>query len=207
MSKIKNNEITHTGNSGTSNIVLGSAGQVTTQGVLTPTGGLSDNCIDGANIALGSDAAGDIMYYNGTDYIRLGKGSTGHYLKQGGSNAPEWAAITSVDTNALAKAWITFSGDTSNTTRDHYNIASVTDNGAGDYTFTFDTDFANINYCGACTQSFQWQRNSNLTGSGFASLLAFRYRAVGSCRVQNVQASGGSHMDIDDLNIVWFGDQ
>ena len=86
MSQIKNNEITHTGNSGTSNIVLGSAGQVTTQGVLTPTGGLSDNCIDGANIALGSDAAGDIMYYNGTDYIRLGKGTTGHYLKQGPSN-------------------------------------------------------------------------------------------------------------------------
>ena len=91
MTKVKNNELTHTANSGTSNIILGSSGQVTTQGVLTPTGGLSDNCIDGANIALGSDAAGDIMYYNGTDYVRLGKGTNGHYLKQGTSNAPEWA--------------------------------------------------------------------------------------------------------------------
>jgi len=34
MSQIKNNEITHTGNSGTSNIVLGSSGQVTVAGVL-----------------------------------------------------------------------------------------------------------------------------------------------------------------------------
>ena len=93
MTKIQNNELTHTANSGTSNIILGSSGQVTTQGVLTPTGGLSDNCIDGANIALGSDAAGDIMYYNGTDYVRLAKGTNGHYLKQGSSNAPEWAAL------------------------------------------------------------------------------------------------------------------
>ena len=97
MTKIQNNELTHTANSGTSNIILGSSGQVTTQGVLTPTGGLSDNCIDGANIALGSDAAGDIMYYNGTDYVRLGKGTNGHYLKQGSSNAPEWAAVSAAN--------------------------------------------------------------------------------------------------------------
>ncbi len=107
MSQIKNNEITHTGNSGTSNIILGSSGQVTTQGVLTPTGGLSDNCIDGANIALGSDAAGDIMYYNGTDYIRLAKGSAGQVLTMNsGASAPEWstpaAGITSAQNFRLA---------------------------------------------------------------------------------------------------------
>ena len=93
MTKIQNNELTHTANSGTSNIILGSSGQVTIQGVLTTTGGLADNSVDGANIALGSDAAGDIMYYNGTDYVRLAKGTNGHYLKQGSSNAPEWAAV------------------------------------------------------------------------------------------------------------------
>ena len=93
MTKVQNNELTHTANSGTSNIILGSSGQVTIQGVLTTTGGLADNSVDGANIALGSDAAGDIMYYNGTDYVRLAKGTNGHYLKQGSSNAPEWAAV------------------------------------------------------------------------------------------------------------------
>ncbi len=91
MSQIKNNEITHTGNSGTSNIVLGSAGQVTVQGVLTTTGGLADNSVDGANIALGSDAQGDIMYYNGTDYVRLAKGTAGQaLLMNSGATAPEW---------------------------------------------------------------------------------------------------------------------
>ena len=57
------------------------------------TADIADNQITGAKIQLGSDAAGDIMYYNGTDYVRLGKGTNGHYLKQGTSNAPEWAAV------------------------------------------------------------------------------------------------------------------
>jgi len=31
---------------------------------------ITDNTIDGTKIALGSDTTGDIMYYNGTDWIR-----------------------------------------------------------------------------------------------------------------------------------------
>ncbi len=82
MSKIKNNEITHTGNSGTSNIVLGSSGQVTMAGDFTPS-----------KLKLGSDAAGDTMYSNGTQYVRLAKGSAGQVLKMNaGATAPEWGA-------------------------------------------------------------------------------------------------------------------
>ncbi len=55
-----------------------------------------DNTVTGAKIALGSDAQGDIMYYNGTDYIRLGKGSASQQLRiNSGATAPEWATITS----------------------------------------------------------------------------------------------------------------
>ena len=80
MSQIKNNEITHTGNSGTSNIVLGSAGQVTMAGDFTPS-----------RLKLGSDAAGDTMYSNGTQYVRLAKGTAGQVLKMNaGATAPEW---------------------------------------------------------------------------------------------------------------------
>ena len=49
------------------------------------------NSITGDKIALGSDASGDIMYYNGTDYVRLAKGSDGEVLKLA-SGAPSWAA-------------------------------------------------------------------------------------------------------------------
>ena len=50
-----------------------------------------NNAVTGAKIAMGSDAAGDVLYYNGTDYVRLPKGQSGHVLTQGAS-APSWAA-------------------------------------------------------------------------------------------------------------------
>jgi hypothetical protein len=70
----------------------------------------ANNSVSGDKIALGSDAAGDIMYYNGTDYVRLAKGTNGHYLKQGSSNAPEWAAVASTPTD------ITVADESSDTT-------------------------------------------------------------------------------------------
>ena len=60
------------------------------------TGTVSDiqiaaNAVDGTHIALGSDAAGDVMYYNGTNYIRLAKGTNGEVLTLA-SGVPSWAA-------------------------------------------------------------------------------------------------------------------
>ena len=57
-------------------------------------GGLPDNTVDGGNLAMGSDAAGDILYYNGTDYIRLAKGTDGQILKLA-SGVPTWADASS----------------------------------------------------------------------------------------------------------------
>ena len=51
---------------------------------------IADNSITGAKIAMGSDAAGDILYYNGTDYIRLAKGTDGQVLKLA-SGVPTWS--------------------------------------------------------------------------------------------------------------------
>ncbi len=52
---------------------------------------ISDNAVNGAKIAMGSDARGDILYYNGTDYARLAKGSSGQVLTMG-ANDPAWSA-------------------------------------------------------------------------------------------------------------------
>ena len=39
-----------------------------------------------------SQAAGDILYHNGTGYVRLGIGTAGQTLKvNAGASAPEWA--------------------------------------------------------------------------------------------------------------------
>tara|TARA_Y100000310_G_scaffold76257_2_gene72732 strand:- start:5679 stop:7736 length:2058 start_codon:yes stop_codon:yes gene_type:complete len=48
------------------------------------------NSVDGSMLALGSDASGDVMYYNGTDYVRLAKGSDDQVLTLA-SGVPSWA--------------------------------------------------------------------------------------------------------------------
>ena len=58
------------------------------------TAKVADNAVTGAKIAMGSDAAGDTLYYNGTDYVRLAKGTAGQVLKvNSGATAPEWGEM------------------------------------------------------------------------------------------------------------------
>ena len=57
---------------------------------------VGNNSITGAKIAMGGDVAGDVLYYNGTDYQRLGIGTAGQHLAtNSGATAPEWAAAPS----------------------------------------------------------------------------------------------------------------
>lgn len=56
---------------------------------------LADGAVDGAAIAMGSDAQGDILYYNGTAYARLAAGTSGQVLQTGGASAdPSWVSQT-----------------------------------------------------------------------------------------------------------------
>ena len=62
---------------------------------------ITDNAVDGTKIAMGSDAAGDVLYYDGTNYIRLGKGTAGQALvMNAGATAPEWGAGSSSSSNS-----------------------------------------------------------------------------------------------------------
>jgi len=46
-----------------------------------------------AGFSVGSDAAGDVLYHNGTSYVRLAKGTAGQVLTMdSGATAPEWAS-------------------------------------------------------------------------------------------------------------------
>ncbi len=51
------------------------------------TADIANNAVNGAKIAIGSDAQGDVIYYNGTDYVRLGAGTSGQFLKTQGVSA------------------------------------------------------------------------------------------------------------------------
>ena len=60
------------------------------------TAKIQDNAVTGAKIAMTSDAQGDILYYSGTDYVRLGAGTNGQALKTAGTGAnPAWGDVTS----------------------------------------------------------------------------------------------------------------
>ena len=58
---------------------------VATSGIATYASGNT------ANIAFGSNAEGDILYHNGTSFIRLPKGTDNYILKMNG-NVPNWEA-------------------------------------------------------------------------------------------------------------------
>jgi hypothetical protein len=56
------------------------------------TGLACTNCVAGTEIAFGSDAQGDVAYYNGTDWARLGAGTAGQILETAGAGAnPAWS--------------------------------------------------------------------------------------------------------------------
>ena len=76
--------------------------QVIYTGLTQAIGVPSDNTVSGSKIAMGSDAQGDTLYYNGTDYVRLPKGTASQVLKMNsGATAPEWAAdVDTTNTNA-----------------------------------------------------------------------------------------------------------
>ena len=64
---------------------------------------IANNAVDGTKIAMTSDAQGDVLFYGGTDYERLGPGTSGQFLKtQGASADPIWGTVTltTINTNA-----------------------------------------------------------------------------------------------------------
>ena len=78
-------------------------------GTITGTD-IADHSISGSQIALGGDAQGDIMHYDGTNWVRLGPATAGHLLQtQGSGQNPSWVAPP-VPTGVI----VMWSGTTSN---------------------------------------------------------------------------------------------
>ncbi|MFH0853944.1 MAG: hypothetical protein V1891_00405 [bacterium] len=63
---------------------------------------IADNSVDGTDIALASQAAGDIAYYNGTDWVRLASSTDGLVLTLDSNGWPSWAATIAALNNVSA---------------------------------------------------------------------------------------------------------
>jgi hypothetical protein len=88
-----------------------------------------------------------------------------------------------------------------------YNISGHTDHGVGDHTFTFDTAFANVNYTFAASGSHANADALGIIISGYDADLVLR--AVGSIRlwVHYGHYDAPVLLDVNDLDLVFFGDQ
>ena len=107
----------------------------------------------------------------------------------------EGSATTNLQ-QGLAKAWAAFDGSGTVEIDDSNNIASMTDNGTGDYTLTITNDMANANY--APVSSCQL----NGTSPDFVGAVS---KAVGSTEFHAAH-DNGSLSDMNDLYASWHGD-
>lgn len=104
----------------------------------------------------------------------------------------------------VAKAWVVFSGSGTPTILAGYNVASITDNGTGDYTINFTNAFSGTNYaCGgfATWKSGNWSSAVMQDETNLASTTASAYRI-------NVRDFATSlTVDAARVQVVCYGDQ
>ena len=105
-----------------------------------------------------------------------------------------------------AKAWINFdgTGTVADSVRDSFNVASVADNGTGEYTVTFDTDFANINYAISLTSSAD---NGTPNTGGSTCVDQDTLPTVGACKCIVLNTANGAKVDNEVQSAIFFGDQ
>ena len=103
----------------------------------------------------------------------------------------------------LVKGWIHFNGSGTPAIDDSFNVTgTITDNQTGDYSFTWDTDFATVSYAvgGFChldvTQCF-------LSGNDTSAALSFLTTGM---RVMTIDA-GGSRRDATSISVMAIGDR
>jgi hypothetical protein len=108
------------------------------------------------------------------------------------------AGTESVDTtyviNGSVKAWVNLDGTGTIAMRDSFNMASVTDNGTGDYTYTMTNSMNNANYAsvaagGTGTTAGQYGRQgpgtqyADVTTSSWTAECASNTYAVGDWNI------------------------
>ena len=93
---------------GTANYPLTTTGSNVLAFAQIDTTAIANNAVDGTKIAMGSDAAGDVLYNNGTDYVRLAKPGTpaGEVLTFATSaSSPSWTTPATQMPSGVIVMW------------------------------------------------------------------------------------------------------
>ena len=112
---------------------------------------------------------------------------------------------TATVVNGSAKAWVNFNGTGTIAARDSFNVASLTDNGTGDYQANFSSGMANVNYslsgavAGVTTGMLYSRRDYNAASRGTSSF-------GGLCLFASNTSGGGGLADYDEVDMKAHGD-
>tara|TARA_R100000654_G_scaffold3984_1_gene12353 strand:- start:163 stop:564 length:402 start_codon:yes stop_codon:yes gene_type:complete len=118
-----------------------------------------------------------------------------------GSNASTASEIRS----GILRAWINYDGFGASI-RASYNISSVTDNGAGDYTFFIDTDFSDVNYCWTGTATTATGTETHVRCAGFStasSSATASAHLADRTRVSTVSSQNNTLLDSRQVMLQW----
>ena len=130
---------------------------------------------------------------SGGSNVKMANTST--YVADGGS-------ATQNTVQGLAKAWVNFTGVSSTSSRDTFNVASLTDSGTGHTTVTFTNAMSNANYTGSWFNNAD--SNSGITGLSNNYAGNFAIRTTASYQTQCWATNGAADALRNDSTI--FGD-
>lgn len=117
------------------------------------------------------------------------------------ANAVTLGKIGTTEQGQLCKAWVNFNGTSTVAIRASFNVSSITDNGAGDYTVNFTNALADASYCYSVN-------NRHYPGASRGPIFgsSITVPAAGSFRIENSDLVSGvyTNRDMDYVCVAIF---
>lgn len=89
---------------------------------------------------------------------------TGTVQNNTGTGAPLFKNNAGTEIGQLAKVWVNFNGTGTVAIRDSFNVASITDQGTGDYTINFTNSLSNANFVMAGVSAYDFNHEPRIIG-------------------------------------------
>ena len=179
--------------------------------------GVKDIVLDGVALGAGALVLGDtveITFDNANDRFELTSVSKANTEARGlvelatdaevatGTDTARVPSVSSMGAHeGVVKGWVNMDGTGTIAIRDSFNVSSIVDNGVGDYTINWDTDFADTNYCVAIGS------DSDSTTGGIRNWPWIKSVAVGSVQIGAGNSVGVNELDTAIINLIAIGDQ